>query len=288
MHDCYVVHDFQDLAWAVGAFALLISSRTFRSEIHECNLLLVSYATKHSCLQNWANMSLWEFIGTAAIGVIVIVERLRQFIMGSYDCLGGVRMWAGFQMAAFIFASGVLLIWIYYIQHVARGLGHMVDTFVFRFMETRDYDQAIVEWNILQAVIRKVCRCIQYGFFVMQTTAVATVLLSIGDLDATYESGEFVLLLPGAFVVIAIIRVFFLAGSVTDKCARVPALVNSLDVGTGLDHDRLYVVEYISHSQAGFYMFEARVTSAVVLKVFYLSGIVLLSVASRVITRGDL
>lgn len=280
-------HNFTDLAWSIGAFAVLSCCRIFHKDIYESNALLLSYASKHGCWEHWAYLSSWEALSTFAVWLIVVLDRWRQFLMGSYEYEGSVRLRAGLQMTSFVFVISIILIWIHYIQHVARGLGHMVDTFVFHFMETQDFAEAIAEWNILQAVIRKVCRCIQSGFFILQTSAVATVLLSIGDIANTYQNSQALVFLPTVVLVFAITRVFFCAGAVTDKCARVPALVNSLDVGSGLDHDRLYVVEYISHSQAGFYMFEARVTSAVVLKVFYFSCIVILSIASRVITQND-
>ena len=47
----------------------------------------------------------------------------------------------------------------------------------------------------------------------------------------------------------------FRAAAVTEKCSRAPALVNSLVVEEDvMDDARQYLVQYIEHSAAGFYI----------------------------------
>merc|ERR1712032_1152460 len=125
------------------------------------------------------------------------------------------------------------------------------------------------------AVLRKSCSAIEHCFFTLQTVALSALLLDIADIALARpgsDPGEVLpALLPGSIITLGLTRVFLCAAGVTDKCARVPALVNSLSFGNDLDHDRQYVVEYIIHSAAGFYVFEVRLTSAMVLKFCYLS-----------------
>jgi hypothetical protein len=272
-------HYLCNMAFALGAWGVLLCSRIFRSEIYECNILLNSYGSKKGFLHNWGDWSAWDAFGTIAVWFVAIIERCRYIIMHQDD---DVVLWPGSQIFSFAFSTGVIVIWAHYIQHVARGLGCMVDTFVRHFVDSPNFEEAIAQWNVLQAVIRKTCRCVQSCLFVLQTATAVGALLSIID-TTSFKEGEFLMFLPGALIVMIVIRVIFCVGAVTDKCTRVPALVNSLDVGTILDRDRLYVVDYISHSQAGFYMFEVRVTSAVVLKLFYISIVVALTVVTRVV-----
>merc|ERR1712039_1078908 len=94
-----------------------------------------------------------------------------------------------------------------------------------------------------------------------------------GVADVVISGNESIILLallPTGIIMLGIMLSFFYAAVVTDKCARVPAFVNSLSFGTDLDRDRQYVVEYIIHSAAGFYVFDLRLTSAIALKFLYI------------------
>ena len=113
--------------------------------------------------------------------------------------------------------------------------------------------------------------------FVLQATMLCTVLL--GGVDAYHGTQGNVApvssLVPGALVMLGISRVFFKASEVTDRCARVPSLINAYDFGstTDFDEERQYVVEYVLHSDAGFHVFEIRLTSAMTLKFAYVCAI---------------
>ena len=63
-------------------------------------------------------------------------------------------------------------------------------------------------------------------------------------------------LLPGVFALLAIVYVSFFVAEVTSKYDRVPAFINTLDLGEMLDYRRQYLVDYVINSRAGFYMFE--------------------------------
>jgi hypothetical protein len=272
------------MAFALGALLSLLCGQAFRREVCDCNMLLHSYASKKEFLDTWAHASMWDAIGNFAVWLIIVSERWRFFIM----CWESEEnVFATLGIIAFMYSSGIIMILMNYILHVSRCLSNMVDTFCCHFVGSPDFEEAVAEWNVLQAVIRMACGSIQYCFFALQTMTLVAALLMVVD-AMNYTKEDVVVLLPGALVILAVTRVFFCAGGVTDKCARVPSLVNSLSFGTVLDYDRLYVVDYISHSQAGFYIFQVRVNSAVVLKVFYFSCVVALTVATRVVSFGDL
>merc|ERR1712034_118767 len=78
--------------------------------------------------------------------------------------------------------------------------------------------------------------------------------------------------------------VLFKAAVVTEKCARVPALVNSVlhqEDSEQLDPKRQYVVQFISQSSAGMDVKGVRITAQTVMKSLYLCGALALAVLSQ-------
>ena len=75
----------------------------------------------------------------------------------------------------------------------------------------------------------------------------------------------------------------FCAAAVSDKCARVPSLINSLSFGDGAELERKHVVEYIFHSAAGFYVFNVQLTTSTAMKLVYLTGVVVFAIATKVL-----
>lgn len=63
---------------------------------------------------------------------------------------------------------------------------------------------------------------------------------------------------PVCLVLVLFVRVFLIGASISDKCARVPALVNSLSFGPGKEDQRLLLTEYVARSDAGFYVNDVR------------------------------
>merc|ERR1711972_231564 len=81
--------------------------------------------------------------------------------------------------------------------------------------------------------------------------------------------------------------VFVHAAAVTEKCSRMPSLVNSLTVeGRNIDRDRQYVVEFIANSTAGFYVKGVRLTAFMVMKLSYLCGAVVFGISMQLVSEA--
>ena len=89
------------------------------------------------------------------------------------------------------------------------------------------------------------------------------------------------LLIPLCMLALGMLKVFFKAADVTDRCARVPSLINACDFGADIDRDRQYIVEYVQNSAAGFYFFEIRLTSSMTFKFSYVCAIGLISLCAQ-------
>lgn len=58
-------------------------------------------------------------------------------------------------------------------------------------------------------------------------------------------------IVPELLVTLLLTRLFFVAAGISDKCARVPALVNSLSFGPDTEQRRQLLTDYIVRSDAG-------------------------------------
>jgi len=266
-------HAFQtvsDSVLAVGGFMGLIACGCLQAsrDLVACEETFGSYARRQAVMVTWAKHYRWDVIFIVMIWVFAITERIHLHFAttGDYNPLMLTTTLLGFAVASAQISAMTLLV-----LRLCRGLTCVVDAVCQSFADELDCQEAVREWNLLQAVLRTACRSVAHCFFVLQATAICILLL--GAVELTRGKGRAIALLPGVLVALGVSRIFMQAAMVTDKCARVPPLVNSLEAAQGLDWNRMYVVEYVAHSQAGFYIYEVRVTSAMVLKTFYLSSV---------------
>merc|ERR1719410_1369348 len=89
-------------------------------------------------------------------------------------------------------------------------------------------------------------------------------------------------LVPGLLVALDLVRICVVAAKISDQCSDVPRLVNSIGImdGDAANWLRICAADSIARCQSGFYIFETRLTGAVLLKSFYLSIAALVTLAS--------
>merc|ERR1719323_518419 len=89
--------------------------------------------------------------------------------------------------------------------------------------------------------------------------------------------------LPSLLLILFVAKALFLAAEVTSHCARVPAFINSLDLSNlDVDFRRQYMVDYVINSDAGYFVSDAKVTGAVVIKAAYVICIATLTALTRI------
>lgn len=165
---------------------------------------------------------------------------------------------------------------------IGQYLDCMVDHFCCSLMDETDFDQAVREWNVVQAILRLACRTVQSSFVVLQVCALAIVISSAMDASVNGLHGK----LPWGAMTTTLLAVRLLASatSITDKCMRVPAFVNSLGPDIALDQARLYLVHYVVYSNAGFYTYGVRLHSGLVLRLFYAGCAIVFGAATRLLS----
>ena len=184
---------------------------------------------------------------------------------------------------SFAFCSLILCALTYGILSFCRGMSLGVDSFCIHTLHKDGINWAVHRWNGVQALLRKTSATVTEALCVLQVVVFfifliggAVVYQSVQEADVDVS-----LLIPMCIVALGMSRVFFKAADVTDRCARVPSLINSCDFGADIDRDRQYIVEYVQNSAAGFYFFEIRLTSGMTFKFSYVCAIGLLSVGAR-------
>jgi len=278
-----------DVALSFGALLCLLCGGCLRfsTPVAECEAMLDAFADERNLHEDWLQKCRWDALIVSTIWLLSVVERARELFADGLTLHQDVDQQEIVNnlcnLASFMVSGGVLLACLFRVMRVCRGFYVIIDDFSFNLVTTSDLCVAEQDWNLLQALLRRSCAALQYLFIVLQSTIVAALILGVDDF---YRLAKPTSLISGAFVLIGLAPLFLCAASVTDHCERLPPFVNSLGFGRSLDADRLYLVEYMFYSQAGFYIFEVRVTRDMVLKAFYISGMAIFYFATKVMASG--
>lgn len=114
-------------------------------------------------------------------------------------------------------------------------------------------------WNLTQAIVRQASHAL--GLCLLSLCAVLAYIVPLLVADGSALLGPSMPLLsiaPAILVTCAVLYMFCVAAQVSEQCARVPALVNTISFGIGTERERQHTVDYITSSAAGFYIFGAR------------------------------
>eukprot|EP00929_Paragymnodinium_shiwhaense_P074212 TRINITY_DN37957_c0_g1_i2.p1 TRINITY_DN37957_c0_g1~~TRINITY_DN37957_c0_g1_i2.p1 ORF type:complete len:1190 (-),score=272.66 TRINITY_DN37957_c0_g1_i2:276-3845(-) len=244
------------------------------------------YAVKYGFLQAWVKCSsrslalavfTWLVIMAMPVAIFDYLE-FENFHAGteflpSADSTGAVTP----PLLVFGFSTSLYCMLCFTVLHICQGLELMVDGFCIRFFEDVDFSRGIAEWNAMQAILRRFAHAVDVCFITLSTSVGAAVMTTCADVLTAPKEMEgllspgmarFAMWVPHALL---LVWTLFRAAAVTEKCERTPALVNSLilDSMDTINHDRQYMVAYIEHSAAGFYVQGVRLTASLVLKVCY-------------------
>jgi len=179
--------------------------------------------------------------------------------------------------------------------HIILGLEFALDAFCLRFIENGDLPRCVVDWNVVQAILRRSAHTMEACFLGMQTSALMALLVASAEAWRRahdmclaqwamflFEQIPFLLMSSSALVL------FFKAAAVTEKCYRVPPLVNSqIRSPVYIDHERQYAVAYITNSAAGFYVKGVRLTAGLALKLTYLLGVLIVGLVAQILKGND-
>jgi hypothetical protein len=281
--------------YAWGAALGLFSLRNHAQEIVGKGVALEMYARSQGFLDQWCFRSACRlfvlFFLWFASGLCRFFFMFFQFEDG-YDWQESGR-WPSFLSSLFV--SAIFIVISFLQLHVCLGLEVMIDDFGYNFFENSDVSQALISWNIIQAMLRRTSRVLEFSLICMQTSVLGALMLSGIELydekgPLTHSASRAVLWsLPMSSYVVISLYVLLRAATVTEKCSRVPSLINSIAIDCHtqeLDRDAFAIVDYVTNSAAGFYVKGVRLRYFMVLKLMYFLGIALLTLVTRTLRQA--
>jgi len=278
-----------DLPLALGGFLGLISLSTYHNtkDFIACCELLHSYACREEFDSRWAIRTHWDLVTTLLVWCVVVFERVRGSGVAQAVANHEADAWIILHTIMFTLSSLILVCLTFCMIYICQALVSIIDSFCIAIVVDGTLDEAVPRWNTVQAILRKGSKNIQLCLFVLQATVLFTVLLGAVDVYQSMQQGKGYVsaLLPGALLIVGMSRIFVKAASVTDKCARVPSLINSCTFDDDIDLERQYVVEYVIYSAAGFYVFEICLTSQMTLYFFYILVVGVFTLFTQIATE---
>lgn len=272
-----------DLVLAVGsALSLFITGMLTGRTMHASLTILEEAGIEQHFQRSLTYAHACDALVTFVVWLAFLSERLGiVYALSKEPCQGELL-----HFAAVLLSSGQMAIVVLAILRVARGMRVLVDSFCtsFAVASHMGYSAAVESWNLLQATVRMTSSAAEWGFVVVQSTLVLLILATVFDVH-TLPGTEWALTSSG-LLILGMCQILLAAAAVTDACVRVPQLVNSTTLTDDpLDPERKYLVDYITASSAGFYIFNVRVGSAITIKVVQYSVLMALT-TSRLVIPG--
>lgn len=247
------------------------------------------YARKAGFIKEWRMKSFRRLFECLSFLIIMCVSRSlgysQELLVLPYDLLPN---------AAYCCAASGFSAVLYFQLHILSGLELAIDSFSINFFRAMDFQDALLEWNVVQASLRHISSKLSRSLLIMGSSCCGASLLCLIDLafvrsDAgrgfAFLLQSFWLLPPVIFFLYGLMR----AAAVTEKASRVAPLVNSWtfhsdneEMSKGMDLGRQYVVQHIIQSEAGFYMQGMRLRIFQVTKMCYYFGAFLFAIFSRI------
>eukprot|EP00927_Polykrikos_kofoidii_P068155 TRINITY_DN6352_c1_g2_i2.p1 TRINITY_DN6352_c1_g2~~TRINITY_DN6352_c1_g2_i2.p1 ORF type:complete len:923 (-),score=87.58 TRINITY_DN6352_c1_g2_i2:85-2853(-) len=291
---CFLFVRFADVLFAAGSFVGLAVLRLkhISALVGQDARPLDTHARVHGFYEAWMLQSfrnaccvfvIWLATFSAFILLKTSFDDIPFEAYSARDTSGG---YSSPPISMFFFMSALNAALVYGLLHTCCFLELMVDSFCVRFFEDPDFVRGISEWNIIQAIMRRTANAIELCFLFLHTSVGGALLLTGAEIVSTPADGrrekstfitmKFLSWLP---TVLLMLFMLFRATAITEKCKRAPALVNSLIYGRedSINVQRQYMVEFIDHSLAGFYVQGMRLTSFMCLKYVYFLVIIVFS-----------
>jgi len=279
-----------EVAFSICSFFSLVSLGNVESIVGRSTGLLGRHAHGHGFLASWGKRGMNKLVWIMVVWICKAVASLLQlFILEGSTSLYGIC-----RCFVVMLEAGLHLAIAHSLCQVLTFFELMLDAFSHKAQETEDWGQGVCRWNVVQAMLNNMSLRVDLSFLAQQTASVIVFLsFAAGMLDIfVMNSGEkrleqYVLValqIPSLAMALAAFVLFIKAAGVTGTCKRIPPIINSVSVARGsfLNIDRQYLVSYILHSQAGFYVKGSLIDATMLMNYCYLCG----AIACGLFTTG--
>jgi len=265
--------------------------------------MLMEYARNRNFEDAWLRSSSRRIMTVSVLWLIgVLLRGAPPVIAAAVSCsIDSEDNWL-WSWASFVVASGGLAILTCLQLHVFAAMEIMVDNYCVHFFAVTNFTFGVTEWCVMQALLRRVAKTADSCFLAIQTSGLAVFLLASAELLVYHGVGShleadrcttlwgfsLLRLLSTMAPAFSAPLTFYLATVISEKCSRVPSLINALSCpGDNLSLQRQYVVQYIKASEAGLYVKGVRLTANMVVKLTYLCGMVTFGLITKTLNESS-
>ncbi|CAE7250375.1 unnamed protein product, partial [Symbiodinium sp. CCMP2592] len=166
------------------------------------------------------------------------------------------------------------------LSHFLRGLDKCLDCWCYDISQHADFSFGVQSWNRMQALLKCVGRHLASSFVSMQAIAFLGFVYTLGSIVAmvlmqsdtvvTHLIFDGLSSLPLLLLFMVCMAVSANGAALTEKCRIIPSLVNQMPSEEPVEHDRQYLVQFISDSAAGFIVKDVPLTREMFAKQFIL------------------
>ncbi|CAE8685392.1 unnamed protein product [Polarella glacialis] len=260
-----------DMLIAAAALVVLAACGAHCQELSESKAALKRYAHEKGFALQWQQASRRDcwFVFLVWFGSVAI----RACLAGNWQRRELIHLALLTVSSSALAGAGFLVI------HISHGMVYVVTSFMVGLFTDTGLAAAKQTWNLSCALLRKTSDALQLCYAALAATAVLASLLAIRDVA---WAGSWALI-PNLIVTLSIPRVLLRAAFVTDVCKKIPPLMISLDSDECdlADDTMLQLVQHLTAFEAGFYMFDARVSTGLVRKFVYFTGVAGFAIGSN-------
>jgi len=218
--------DFAAACYALGALFGLLSLRAHQVNhiLGPHNRPLELYAGRFRFLSEWRRISSRRFFALLVLWLCAVLMR----VLSSGAC---AESWEDQlpMLVSFSFSGAVIMALAYCQVNVCCGLELAVNSFCLRLYTDPDINRGVVEWNVLQALLRRAGDTVDSCFLAVSTSVFAALLFAgaevfHGPLRRTPHPRQCTVLHCSSvlFLVGLVLFTIFHAVAVTEKCLRCP------------------------------------------------------------------
>jgi len=268
------------VVFSISSLVSLCTFRNFGSIIGGSTCVLSQHAQEHKFLAQWNHKGMNTMKLLALIWVYSVGANILQLFMFE-DVMS---VFAICRCVIAMFVAGLHLVTLHSVCHVLTFFDLMLHSYCAEFHETNNWEQGVSCWNVVQAVLHASSARIDSCFLATQTSAFITLLsYAARVLDMIITSSGDSTLVQGALAFVELPRlilalypfvIFFKAAGVIEACSGIPPIINAVNVEGGevMDYGRQYLVNFIIHSQTGFFVKGNRINATMLMNYCYLCG----------------
>eukprot|EP00930_Biecheleria_cincta_P088348 TRINITY_DN77582_c0_g1_i1.p1 TRINITY_DN77582_c0_g1~~TRINITY_DN77582_c0_g1_i1.p1 ORF type:complete len:653 (-),score=92.94 TRINITY_DN77582_c0_g1_i1:79-2037(-) len=267
---------FVDIVLGLSTFLVLPSMGLRPSTLRELQNntdVLFNIAREKRFEKMWKMHVSKDFVAVIILWCAAVAERMRHTFSHEFGVLDSVHICL-FAMSSFTQAS---------ITHAivlrARCLNCILERFLIDTATGQHKRRTELYWKARAALLRRLSIVMERCILLMVSTGTLIAFFLLLDIHSGHRTA---VVAPGLLLLYSLAMIWVVAG-VTDTCQRMPPVISSLTARRWHGRDALHLVQAISASEAGIYVYDTKVSKSMIVKFVYVTGIALFGISTNIL-----